>query len=246
MEIAHAQTGILRVVAKIILLGLLVVLLAKVIVALVALAIVGLLCFLCARTLYSRRNSMKRILFWVEEKILASAIAVLHAIVTVIVTAAGWLFLAASWIFLRLSRCTLRNSKQCLYYLCRVALQMITLIRLALVPIAYLAGVGWAAGWNLARHFQKIVFCPLLATGRSAGAAVVMVRKHSRVICGTLLEAASGALVGTMIGIIFHPHPFGAMVCIAALFGAFLGVTVGLSRITPAESELPYAQENEN
>jgi hypothetical protein len=239
MEIAHAQTGILRVVAKIILLGLLVVLLAKVIVALAALAVVGLLCLLCARALYSRRNSMKRILFWVEKKILASAVAVPHAIGT----AVSWLFLAFSWIFLGLNRCALRNSKTCLYYLCRVPLRMIWL---ASAPIAYLLGVGWTAGWYVARHLQKTVSYPLLAGGRSAGAAVAMVRKHSRVICGTLVEAVSGALVGSMIGIVFHPHPFWTMVCIAAIFGAFLGVTVGLSRITPAESELPYAQENEN
>src|SRR5438270_1048971 len=172
MEIAHAPTGILRVVAKIILLGLLVVFLAKVIVALAALAIVGLLCFFCARTLYSCRNSVKRILFWTEKKIVASAIAVLHAVVTVVMTVAGWLFLAASWIFLRLSRRTLRNSKRCLYYLCRVALRMIALIPLTYAPIAYLAEVGWTAGWNLARHFQKIVSYPLFATGWLAGGAV--------------------------------------------------------------------------
>jgi hypothetical protein len=239
MEIAHAQTGILRVVAKIILLGLLVFLLVKIIVPLAVLAVVGFVCFRCARALYSRQNSMKRFLFWVEEKLLASACAVLQAIAT----AAGRLFLAVSWMFLRLSRSTFRNRKKCFFYLCHVPSRVIWL---AYRPIAYLLAVGWTAGWNTARYFQKTVSYPVLATGRSAGAAVAMVRKHSRVIGGTLVEAVSGALVGSMIGIVFHPHPFGAMVCIATIFGAFLGVTVGLSRITPTEIELPYVQENES
>jgi hypothetical protein len=66
-------------------------------------------------------------------------------------------------------------------------------------------------------------------------------------ICGTLVEVASSVLVGAILlnlkgiqGLLFLPEidDVGARACAAVLFGAFLGITLGLSRATWArESE---------
>ena len=61
MEIAHIQTGALRVLAKLFLLIVLVFLLAKVLLALLVLAVVGGVTFCCARAIYNRRDSLQRL-----------------------------------------------------------------------------------------------------------------------------------------------------------------------------------------
>src|SRR5437868_13234795 len=74
MEIAHAQTKVLRVVGKLVLLGVLVVLLFKVIAAFLALAVVGLLTCVLGRAIYGQRSYFKRILSFTKETLVHSAI----------------------------------------------------------------------------------------------------------------------------------------------------------------------------
>src|SRR5260370_42515265 len=69
MEIAHAQTKVLRVIGKLVLLGVVVILLAKVFLALLALALVGLLSYVAVRALYNQRTFFKRVLFWTKERL---------------------------------------------------------------------------------------------------------------------------------------------------------------------------------
>src|SRR5712692_2898437 len=75
MEIAHAQTKVLRVIGKLVLLGVMVVLLVKVFLPLLALAVVGLVSWVVARALYNRRTFFKRVLFWTKERLIHSVSA---------------------------------------------------------------------------------------------------------------------------------------------------------------------------
>src|SRR5438046_3111348 len=97
MEIAHAQTKVLRVIVKLVLLGLLVVLLVKVILPLLVLAVVVLSACVVARALYNRRSSVKQMLFWTKER-LVHCVATVSQSGTVAKAAAG----RASWLLLRL------------------------------------------------------------------------------------------------------------------------------------------------
>ena len=66
--------------------------------------------------------------------------------------------------------------------------------------------------------------------------AVAETCDRSHLIFATIVEAASGAIVGAMLGLLpsflAHEDPVQARIYGAALFGAFLGITVSLSRTT--------------
>lgn len=84
MELVHGKTGVIRLISKFILLGILVVMFAKAILTLLAVAFVGLLVFLFTRALYLGRFR------WLAVVLLATTV---H------------LFRSARWILLRLSHC---------------------------------------------------------------------------------------------------------------------------------------------
>src|SRR5437867_2079984 len=96
MEIAHAQTGTLRVIGKLVLLGLLIFLLSKVILTLLAVAALGFVTYFCARGLYHRRARFTRILCFTKESVV-HAVRLLVRIGTGIMLAAAW---CVSWIAL--------------------------------------------------------------------------------------------------------------------------------------------------
>jgi hypothetical protein len=211
MELAHRHTGLFRIIGKIILLGILVVVFAKAILALLALAFVGLLAFVCARALYLRRANLRRILLGLEEAIW-SAKALFRFLASVLLATAGRLLLCAC--------------------------------RLAGLACA-LAGSATQTGSILVRSGISWAQLPIRGC-RSVGHAVkfvaVGIRNRAEVICGAVVEIASGALVGALLlnlpnigGSLFLPDPMfnmGPRVCVGAVFGAFLGLVLSISRIS--------------
>lgn len=254
MEIAHAPTGMLRVIAKLVLLGLLVILLAKVILALLALAIVGAVAYVCARALYARKAFIKRsilrtgrMLIWSVAALFQAGIALLLA-TAVCFSVCGSLILWKSIPF----ACT-RVKKLARLGSCVAQ----TIIASALVPCGFLrrAGkIGCAIIGKSAGSLAQVSGQGCGSISRLAGAACVTISNQTSLICGTLIEAASGALVGAMLGFVSseqgllllpHTNAILARVCAAALFGAFLGIALGLSRTCGATAnELGHFLDN--
>jgi hypothetical protein len=235
MEIAHARTGTFRIIAKIILVGLLVILLTKVLLALVVLALVGALLFTCARGLYTRKSRLRRLLHWIEERLLRSLVMVLQTTAAVLVAAAGWFSRTAAVISLRSSRSTLINARKLLGTAGWLLIATVSRsILLSYALLCYAAKTSWAMAWKIARLTQGVLVVPVRGATRATASAWATLRNQWSLICGFLVEIASGTLVGAMLGFLFlpHVHPIGIKVCGAAVFGAFLGITVGLSRIT--------------
>jgi hypothetical protein len=235
MEIAHAYTGTFRVIAKILLVGFLIILLAKVILALLAVGLVGALIYLCVRALYTRRTRIRGFLSWIEEGLLSSVVVVFQTITIALAAAASWLARRIAQISLRSIQLTLITAKKSLGLLCWLLIAALgRSARLACVLLGRAATIGGAVTWRLVRHSGEVVVRLLRTASWAAMSAWVTVSNHARVIGGFLVETASGALVGAMLGFLFLPevHPIGARVCGAAVLGAFLGITVGLSRIT--------------
>lgn len=256
MEIAHDQTRVLRVIGKFVLLGFLVALLAKVILRLLVLAVVGLLACVVARALYNRRAQFKQFLCWTKEKLIHSGSMILP-------------FGTAATGAARRIPCMLLGFAAIL----KALLALIgTLLLVA-------AKIGWVIFWKSVRELQTVITFALkiafrqgqriaaallpvpgrtcTAVARTASAAVTGIRSQSSVICGTFIEAASGAILGGMLAVIlvgsfstgraFEASPMPVVICGAALFGAFLGITVGLSRITRAKQGEPnQLPENQN
>jgi hypothetical protein len=270
MEIAHAQTGVLRVIGKIVLLGLLIIVLAKVIFAVLALAVVGLLAYFCARFLYVRRARFARFLCLAIQGLIQS-VQVLSQIGTTVAKAA---VCSLSWMALRWTKfaCTKVASN-----LARLGVFMAETLRTATVLICKVlvraATIGCAVTCKSVQKAQRVIISALLISFccgkktsgafvrasvrggsslmRVLGTALVKTRDQSSVILGTMVETASGALIGAMLALISsylaHEDPIQARVCGAALFGAFLGITVGLSRTTWAkDSEASQFIETEN
>lgn len=253
MEIAHSPSGVLRLIAKVVLLGLLVVLLAKAILALLGLALLGLVACLCARALYLHRTSLGRIVFWTEARLTRSMTAVFR-LLSRIVGSAGWLLLCPLFVILTLSRFaawTVKKSAWLLYALLVGALWAGTAFCALVAQVAHKSMRPVASGLRCSgRAVATCVRLPLrvgVSLTHAVSAAAVRIGNLSGLICGTLLEVASGALVGTILlnlkgiqGLLFLPQiqELGPRIAAAALFGAFLGITLGLSRITRAkESE---------
>src|SRR5262245_53382430 len=103
MEIARSQTGVLRFIAKVVLLGLLVVLLAKAILTLVALAAVGLVLWVGGRALYLRRASFSRMVVCAQEALILGVSAAFR-LMAVLVGIVGWLLVSVLWAIMRLAR----------------------------------------------------------------------------------------------------------------------------------------------
>ncbi|HLJ96134.1 MAG TPA: hypothetical protein VKU02_23360 [Gemmataceae bacterium] len=239
MEIAHAQTRVLRGIGKLILLGLLVILLAKVLVALTALAVIGLVVCLGARAAYGRRAFLKRVLFWTKEQLIHSRAVLLHAPA---LARAG------------------------AYRVVLLLLALAELLRIVLIALCALLGYLLRSAfmwlWSLIAELWRILARALtgvyslargVATGslRMLAAGFTMVRSHSVLLLGIFVEAASGALIGVMLGLIpnFLPSgpPMKTRVFGAAVFGAILGIAVGLSRITWAKpGEQSHLLRDEN
>lgn len=241
MEMAHPQTGILRVIGKFILLGLLVILLAKVILHLVVLAVVGGAAYLGARAVYLRRASFKHVILRARQMLLRSAAALLQATFS--------LFLATgvcvSFVFLAIWKA--------IPYACNGVRK---LSRFG-VCVAKVASPAAVIPFVLLRRTGKIGY---ISVGRSAGTLVqvsrrccakggdmgavacVAISQQSRLICGTFIEAASGALVGAMFGLVSGEHgafplfespEIPVRILAGALFGILLGIALGLSRSSP-------------
>ena len=74
MEIAHThQTGSFRTIAKFVLLGLLILVLAKVLLTLLALFVLGLALYVCGRAIYTRRSWWRQMLFSVRSGLIEQA-----------------------------------------------------------------------------------------------------------------------------------------------------------------------------
>ena len=224
MEIAHAQNKTLRVIGKLALLGVLIILLAKVIVMLLALAVVGALTCVGARAVYHRRASLKRMFFRTKEYVFRSLTSarLLGSALRRVGRAAGSLVLKAAGILL----------------------MFVLMAGTLLVYVAKTAGIG---AWNFVRGARAVVSTVFVAVSRQiirmAGAVFVQIRDHARMLFATVVEAASGALIGAMLAFILrfptYEYPLEARVCGAAAFGAFLGLTVGISRIAWAKQGEP-------
>jgi hypothetical protein len=224
MEIAQADTKALRLIGKLVLLGLLVVLLAKVFLVLLALALVGLLTFLVARAVYHRRRSFRHVAFCTKERLVHS------------VRAAGQVG--------SLARLAARSTCCAFLRLAGAFTALVCLLVYCVVKI----------GWKFARSTARVSISALLGllwgvktfvvgSGEAARTAAAKISNQSGVIFATFVEVSSGALIGAMLGFIPsflpHEHALEARVWGAALFGAFLGVLVALSRTTwPQQEEL--------
>jgi hypothetical protein len=234
MEIAHARTGTCRVVAKILLLGLLVIVLAKVFLAILALALVGALIFSCGRGLYLRRSRLQRLLSWLESRVLRSLVMVLQTTAVGLVSVAGGLSRAAARMSLRSGRFSIRNASTFLGTAGWLLIALISgLLWLSSALLCSAARIGYATTGKVVRCSQAVILVPLRSATWVAAAAWTALRNQWSVICGFVVEIASGTLVGALLGFLFLPnvHPIHSRVLAAAAFGAFLGITVGLSRI---------------
>jgi hypothetical protein len=250
MEIAHAQTKVLRVIGKLILLGLLVVLLAKVLLPLLVLAAVGLLTCLVARAVYHRRTTFWRILVATKERLN-------HCVTALFQTGTG-------------AKAAAHRASSMLLNLAEI-LQAFIAVACRLLGRA--ARIGWVITWSVGRKFQRLVNSALVigfrcsritmaalfrifarscvSVGRLAAGAAAKIGNQSSIICGTFVEASSGALIGAMLALIFSTvtpeHPIEARLYGAALFGALLGITLGLSRTAWAtQGESSHVPENQN
>src|SRR5919201_1533740 len=96
MEIAHRHTSVLRTVAKVVLLGLLVVFLAKAILSLLAIVLVGLAFWLGARALYFRRNSLSRIAAQINQTV-SDSVAAAFRLIVALAAMTGWLVVGTVW-----------------------------------------------------------------------------------------------------------------------------------------------------
>jgi hypothetical protein len=233
MERARSQNGTLRIIAKFVLLGLLVVLLAKAILILVTLAGVGLLIYICARTFHFHRDSVWRIAVWTKE-ILGCSVAAIFRLIPAILATSVWLLLCALWVCWALGGLVSAVTRISLWVACGSLRQCTKVLASSLVA-ALLYG-------------RKTIATRGRAAFRGAGnitrvalAAGVRIGKLSGPIYGSVVEVASGALVGAILlslrsveGLLFLPEidDAGARACAAVLFGAFLGITLGLSRAT--------------
>jgi hypothetical protein len=128
--------------------------------------------------------------------------------------------------------------------------------------LAQVIKVSCLLAWKSVRKLERVMtsaflgfFChskkSAVALAQATAGALAKIRSQSGVIFGTLVEASSGALIGAMLGFVpsFLPHQqsIEARVWGAALFGAFLGITVGLSRTTWAKrGEQSHSLENQN
>jgi hypothetical protein len=245
MELVHGKTGVARVIAKFVLLGLFIILFAKAILALLALAFVGLLVFCCARSLYRRRARLRLLVFRLQE-LVRSANAVACGFVAVLLAIVKQLLLAAWLVLWTFSRLVLGG-----YALLRPTVMtgcgivwdwVVQLQSVIAVVLACLFGfsrriVGF---WLL----LPVRVCRTLA--RAATFLWVAIRNHAHIIFGTVLEAASGALVGVLVlnlpsidGLAFLPDVsvLGPRVCVAGAFGAFLGAILSLSRVRWSREE---------
>src|SRR5262249_42945422 len=161
-----------------------------------------------------QRVSLRRILLTVRRTVhpLATALGVTAIMVA---TAVGWIFVCASWTLLLLAAHTWSFLKR-----------FLTVLMLVLLGLCVYGG----------RTLRFIAQLPLQASravGRAAAGVFAKIRCHSAVICGTLIEATSGALVGAVLlnlrsihGLLFLPdvEHVAARVSAAAVFGAFLGL----------------------
>jgi hypothetical protein len=237
MELAHTHAGVLRIIGKAVLLGLLVIVLAKVIFAILALAVVGLLIFLCARALYVRRAFLRRILLWTNDAILPAA-AKIGVLAGVTVAAGSWFIFRALCLVLQL----ILGAWSVVGYVFKA-------LMLLLLSLLFYGG-------RIGAKVARLVTRGGVTAIQVVRVAIVSIRNQSAVICGTLLEAASGALVVAMLlnltsvhGLIFLPdvEQLDARIGGAALLGALLGVTLGLSRISwVKEAPANQAAQNQN
>jgi hypothetical protein len=255
MDIAHSPSGVLRLIAKVVLLGFLVVLFAKAILALLGFAVVGLVACLAARTLYLHRAFLSRIVFRIQATLIRSTTGAFRFIATIL-GLAGWLFVCALLVILIVGRFAARTVKtgvRLLYALLAGALcacsafcglvgrvMQKSTLRSAKGLAAALLAILIYAGRAVAACVRAPLWAGVSLT-KTVSAAGARIGNLSGLICGTLLEVASGALIGTILlnlkgvqGLLFLPEidQLGPRIGAAALFGAFLGIALGLSRIT--------------
>ena len=209
MEIAHTrQTGIFRMIAKFVLLGLLVLVLAKVLLTLLALFVLGLALYVCARAIYTRRSWWRQMLFSVRSGLIEQAGAAVR------VTRALGTALTAELV--RLFVILAATARTCTLFACRCATH------------------GFCGAAKIVAVVPLVAIRGGIRAARVLRVAVAETCDRSQLIFATIVEAASGAIVGAMLGLLpsflAHEDPVQARICGAALFGAFLGVTVSLSR----------------
>lgn len=237
MELAHRPASVCRTIGKVILLGFLIILLAKAILTFLAVAALGLLVFLGVRLLYIRRASFRQIFLGIRTAI--------HPILLVVGACAAALLTVAV--------CTCR----CAFSLVlRLGLQTCNLVRQLLTVLAVVLLALCFTSLRIARSLAQGVLSGCVWVGRAAKTSVVKIRSQSAVICGTLLEAASGALVGAVLFNLVSLQGFAvlpdmdqivARAYAAAVFGAFLGILLGLSRLPWCkQGEAAHLGDNQN
>jgi hypothetical protein len=237
MEIAHRHTGVLRVIAKFALLGLLVVLLAKAILAVVALALLGFVIYLCARTVYLRRHVLSRIAAWTKDRLMHS-IATAFRLIAVIAVMSSSLLVCVVWLRRVLCGLVCNAARISLGAACKSLWQATKVLASALLAILFYGGRTVATCTHAAGH---VAVRGSARVTRAVVAAGAKINGFAGAICGTVVEIASGALVGAILlnlktvhGLLFLPEieDVGARACAAALVGAFLGITLAVSRAT--------------
>jgi hypothetical protein len=239
MELVHRKTGVARLIGKAVLVGIFVIVFAKAILALLALACVGLLVFCCARGLYLGRAKLKRIAIGVE-KAIQSASGVAWGLAAFLLVAARSLLLGAYGTLLWLSRFA-KNACALLGPTMMVCGSIVWqgLLRLHRAACVMLRSLFSFSTRTLCFFGQL----PTRGCRIVAGAAkfiFIKIQSQAHVIGGTLVEATCGAVVGVLVfnlpsigELTFLPdvNALESRICAAALFGAFLGAVLGLSRL---------------
>jgi len=194
---------------------------------------------MCVRALYLRRNSLSRIAVWAKGTLICS-IAGAFRLIAAILVISGWLLVCALWVCRALCSFISGAAQISLGVAFESLRQSTKVLASALLAALFYGGRTVATCAQLPfRGGAKLT--------RAVLAAGVKIGNLSGAICGMLLEVASGALVGAILlnlkgvqGLLFLPEidDVGARACAAVLFGAFMGITLGLSRATWArESE---------